>query len=201
MGVGGGEPAARGDVPRKRRPAPVTRAERDPSRGIGPRPRGIGPRPRKVWPRPALRGRLGVDGERLPPLPAVPAEWRLRPAERQVHVRPDGAPRRILLHPGFPPPRHLPPCPPAGRPLARRGGPDRPRRVVDLAVWRAGEGTPAFRPAPRPGGPRTAYRQPRRSAGTAWSAGLRPASRGSAKPELMTPRPRQRGCRTPTSSA
>ena len=33
-----------------------------------------------------------------------------------------------------------------------------------------------------------AHRQPRRSAGTAWSAGLRPASRGSAKPAPMTPR-------------
>ena len=30
------------------------------------------------------------------------------------------------------------------------------------------------------------HRQPRRSAGTAWSAGLRPASRGSAKPARMT---------------
>ena len=98
--------------------------------GSGPGGSGPGWSGPGVGPRPALRGRLGVDGERLPPLPAVPADGGLRPNERRVHVRPDGAPRRILLHPGLPPPRHLPPCPPAGRPLARGGGPDRPRRVA-----------------------------------------------------------------------
>ena len=40
------------------------------------------------------------------------------------------------------------------------------------------------------------HRRPRRSAGTAWSAGLRPASRGSAKPAPITPSPRQSGWRT-----
>ena len=49
--------------------------------------------------------------------------------------------------------------------------------VLRSARWRAGEGTPVFRPAPRPAGPRSAYRQPRKSARTAWNAGLRPASR------------------------
>ena len=48
------------------------------------------------------------------------------------------------------------------------------------------------RSSPRHRGPpgrETAYCRTRRSAGTAWSAGLRPASRGSAKPALMTLRP------------
>ena len=39
--------------------------------------------------------------------------------------------------------------------------------------------------APESGGPRTADGRATRSAGTAWSAGLRPASRGSAKPAPM----------------
>ena len=42
-------------------------------------------------------------------------------------------------------------------------------------------GTPTARMAPPAG-----ERRPRRSAGTAWNAGLWPASRGSAKPALMT---------------
>ena len=44
-------------------------------------------------------------------------------------------------------------------------------------------------PSHRPRGPQgreTAYRRPSGSAGTAWNAGLRPASRGSAKPASTT---------------
>ena len=55
------------------------------------------------------------------------------------------------------------------------------------AWWRVGW---ERRPSGRHRGPQRreiAHRQPRRSAGTAWSAGLRPASRGSAKPAPMTP--------------
>ena len=57
------------------------------------------------------------------------------------------------------------------------------------AWWRVGW---ERRPSGRHRGPQRreiAHRQPRRSAGTAWSAGLRPASRGSAKPAPMTPGP------------
>ena len=57
------------------------------------------------------------------------------------------------------------------------------------ASWRVGW---ERRPSGRHRGPQRreiAHRQPRRSAGTAWSAGLRPASRGSAKPAPMTPGP------------
>ena len=42
----------------------------------------------------------------------------------------------------------------------------------------------------------TVFRRPRRSAGTAWNAGLRPASRGSAKPAPMTPGHAKCECRT-----
>ena len=47
---------------------------------------------------------------------------------------------------------------------------------------------PAARPGPESHGCKPTHRQPRRITGT-WSAGLRPASRGSAKPAPMTPRP------------
>ncbi len=60
---------------------------------------------------------------------------------------------------------------------ARVDGWEGGENVLRSARWRAGEGTPVFRPAPRPAGPRSAYRQPRKSARTAWNAGLRPASR------------------------
>ena len=60
---------------------------------------------------------------------------------------------------------------------ARVDGWEGGENVLRSARWHAGEGTPVFRPARRPAGPRSAYRQPRKSARTAWTAGLRPASR------------------------
>ena len=57
------------------------------------------------------------------------------------------------------------------------------------ASWRVGWERRSSDRHRGPQGREIAHRQPRRSAGTAWSAGLRPASRGSAKPAPMTPGP------------
>ena len=93
MGIGGGGSAGRRDVPRGRSPAPPTRAGRGAPRGVRPRA--------------ALRRRLGVDGQPLPPLPRLPPVRSLRPVERPFHVRPHGAPAAAPASPR--PPTSAPP--------------------------------------------------------------------------------------------
>ena len=57
----------------------------------------------------AFRRLLGMDAERLRPLPRLPrAGGHGRRIQRQVHGQPDGAARGILRHPGRPQPGQLP---------------------------------------------------------------------------------------------
>ena len=62
----------------------------------------------------ALRRRVGVDGERVPAVPGLPpARGGPRRVQRQVHERPDGAARRLVLHPARAPAGDLPELLPA----------------------------------------------------------------------------------------
>ena len=64
-------------------------------------PRAAGPADRR--PAPGVRRLLGVDLVGLPPLPRLPpAAGRDRRVQRQVHVQPDGAARRLRAHPARP---------------------------------------------------------------------------------------------------
>ncbi len=79
----------------------------------------------------ALRRCLGVDRERLSPLPAFPAaRGRARRVQWQVHERPDGAARRLLSVAASPPEGQLPKLLPAPRALADERHPPRPGRVT-----------------------------------------------------------------------
>ncbi len=86
-------------------------------------------RPADRSPAPGLRRLLGVDELGLPRLPRLPpAGRRDRRVQRQVHVRPDGAARRLRPDAARPRPRDLPQLLPAGlalgavrRPPRRRG--------------------------------------------------------------------------------
>src|SRR5690606_17622159 len=80
-------------------------------------------------PAPPPRRGVGVDGERLPPLPRLsPAAGRPRRVQRQVHERSDGAARRLVRHGALPPAPHLPQLLPTREALAAHGGAPRRRR-------------------------------------------------------------------------
>ena len=66
-------------------------------------------RPNPDRPHATVRRHLGMDRQPLLPLPWLP-DRRRRPrrVQRQVHVQPDGPPRRLLRHPPDPHPPHLP---------------------------------------------------------------------------------------------
>ncbi len=88
------------------------------------------PHPRRTcrarYAAPALRRHLGVDRQRLPALSRLPPLGRRRRrVQRQVHVRADGAPGRLLRHRGDARARELPQLLPAGRALAVQRHPAR----------------------------------------------------------------------------
>ena len=195
--TGGDAPTAR--QPRRRRDA-STRA-----------PAGAAPRRRL---RQVLRRLLGVDVVGLPPLPRVPpGRRRDRRVQRQVHVRPDGAARRLRVHPARPRARDLPQLLPAAvavgavrRPPRRRGGSrvdDRREPVVSVAA-RARTG-----PAPRlvAGRPPRARLASRGRLPPKWlydDEGSRALRRDHPPARSTTrPRPSARSCATtpPTSRA
>ena len=94
---------------------------------LHPRP----PRATAATPAPALRRRLGVDAQRLRALPRLPpARRRARRVQRQVHVQPAGAARRLLRHAARPHPRELPQLLPARRALAVQRHPPGEGRVA-----------------------------------------------------------------------
>ena len=99
--VGRQAAAHRGRVGARRRRGPAP-ARRRPS-ATSPTPTTFHPRaaaPATGAAAPALRRLLGVDRLGLPPLPRLPpAGRRHRRVQRQVHVQPDGAARRLRVHP------------------------------------------------------------------------------------------------------
>ncbi len=79
-------------------------------------PRAAGPADRPAAP--GVRRLLGVDLLGVPALPGLPpGRGRGRGVQRQVHVQPDGAARRVRAHPARPRPRQLPQLLPARRPV------------------------------------------------------------------------------------
>ena len=72
--------------------------------------------------------RLGMDAQRLPPLPRLSRRARrARRVQRQIHVQPDGAPRRILRDLAQSHPPDLPQFLPTGKTLAIHRHPAGPR--------------------------------------------------------------------------
>ncbi len=197
-----------------RRRAGRWRACRQPRRHLDVPPASSSRR-RRVRPGPAapgLRRLLGVDVLGLPRLPRLPpARRRHRGVQRQVHVRPDGAPRRLRAHPARARARDLPQLLPAGLPLgalrrparrrrrARRRPDDRPRADrlgaagAGLGAGLAGRRRPSRTGQPAPhADPEVALRRRRL-----------PAVRRDHHPARTTtrPRPSARSCATtpPTS--
>src|SRR6185312_4925874 len=84
-----------------------------------------------------VRRRLAVDPERLPRLSRLPAARRAdRGVQRQIHVRPDGAPGRVVPHAGRSRAGDLPQLLPARRPLADERDPIGARRMRAAATKR-----------------------------------------------------------------
>ena len=115
------------------------------------RPRDLPPARGRPGDRPAapgLRRLLGVDLLGLPPLPRLPPGRRSdRRVQREVHVQPDGAARRLRAHPGRVTPAPATAtssrpasagrCPACGSPTAehrRRSGPMTGAREPEVAV-------------------------------------------------------------------
>ena len=81
--------------------------------------------------RPALRRRLGMDAEPLHALSRLPpGRGRAGRVQRQVHVQPDGAPRRLVRHAQVAHPADLPQLLPARGPLAVLGHPAGAQHVI-----------------------------------------------------------------------
>ena len=95
----GCRPRPSGSTPRPRRsPAPRTTSATSPTATTF-HPRAAGRGDRRAAP--AVRRLLGVDLVGVPPLPRLPpADGRDRRVQRQVHVQPDGAARRLRVHAG-----------------------------------------------------------------------------------------------------
>ena len=120
---------------------------------------------RRPRPAPAVRRRVGVDGQPVRRLSRLPAAGRgAGRVQRQVHVQPDGAARRLVRHAAQPRPRDLPQLLPARRPLAVHRHPPgqgphddptadaSPRADVDRHCRPIASARRAARPAPRPQG-------------------------------------------------
>ena len=88
------------------------------------------PRQRRAGPRPAVRRRLGVDAQPVLALPGLPPRrGRARRVQRQVHVQPVRAARRLLRHAADHIRADLPQLLPAGSPLAVHRHSPRPRHL------------------------------------------------------------------------
>src|SRR5437764_10927925 len=96
--------------------------------------RAVARRNGRRFARSAVRRRLGMDPQRVSPLPRLSRRpWSARRIQRQVHVQSNGPARRLVCH--FPQsyPRDLPQFLPAGQTLAIQRHPPRSRSFMSGA--------------------------------------------------------------------